>query len=356
MRVAAERLEELCREICRRGGSDETEAALVARHLVEANLSGHDSHGVGVLPTYINSLVEGSLRPNLHVTVAADLGAILRLDGNGGYGQVIGTEAMELGIARARELGVAVVALRRSHHLGRIGAWGEQCAAAGLVSIHYVNATGYRPLVAPFGARCARYTTNPYCTAIPATGANPAIILDMATSTVAFGKIRVAYNRGELAPEDALIDATGRETRDPGVMFADPRGALQPFGRHKGYGLGLVCELLAGALTNGGGMLPEHHEGTVISNNMLTIILDPAEIADAAWFRNEVDAITAHMKGSPTAEGVDAVMVPGDPERKARAERGANGVPLDEETWRQIVEAAAKLGLGGGEIDRIIGA
>jgi uncharacterized oxidoreductase len=356
MRVAAGRLEALCFEVCRRGGSSEDESRQVARHLVAANLAGHDSHGVGVLPVYVDSLIEGSLVPGRHLSVAADHGPVLTLDGNRGWGAVVGAEAMTLAIARAKALGVAVAALRQCHHLGRIGAWGEQCAAAGMVSIHYVNATGYRPLVAPFGARAARYTTNPYCTAIPATGSNPPIILDMATSAVAFGKIRVAHNRNEPAPEDALIDPQGRPTRDAGVMFADPRGALRPFGKHKGYGLGLVCELLAGALTNGGGMLPEHFEGTVITNNMLTIVLDPAAIGDSGWFRDEVDAITAHMKGAPPADGVEAVMVPGDPERKARAEREANGVPVDAETWAQIVAAAGKLGLGADEVERIISA
>jgi uncharacterized oxidoreductase len=354
VKIDAEKLKSVVRAFCRNAGSEEVESGLVAEHLVMANLSGHDSHGVGMIPAYLKSMNEDGLKANQHVTVDAEAGAILRLDGHSGYGQVIGQEAMDLGIALAAKQGVAVVALRRSHHLGRIGTWGEQCAEAGMVSIHYVNAPGYRPIVAPYGGSDARYSTNPYCTAVPATDGNPAMIFDMATSNIAMGKVRVANNKGVEVPPGSLIDAHGNETNDPGVMYSDPKGALRSVGNHKGYGLALVCELLAGGLTNGGGHIPERFEGQNILNNMLSVILDPNAIGDAGFFLEEIDKITAHVKESPPAPGVDAVMVPGDPERKMRAERGATGVPVDDETWRQIVETAGEVGLGAGEIERLI--
>ena len=356
MNIEPERLRSVVRAICRQTGSEDREADLVAHHLVLANLSGHDSHGAGMIPAYMTSLQGGGLQVNQHVSVDSDSGPILSLNGNAGYGQVIGDEAMARGIARVAEQGVAVVALKNSHHLGRIGSWGEQCAVAGMVSIHYVNAPAYRPIVAPFGGSDARYSTNPYCTAVPATDSNPAMIFDMATSNIAMGKVRVAHNKGVDVPPGSLIDADGNETNDPGVMYRDPRGALRSVGNHKGYGLALVCELLAGALTNGGGQLPERPTGPIIVNNMLSVILDPKAIGEVGFFLQEIDKITEYVTASPPAPGVDEVMVPGDPERKMRAERQANGIPIDDQSWRQIVDAAGQVGLASAEIDQIIAA
>lgn len=356
MKLDAAKLRAVVNGMCLHAGSDEREASLVADNLVAANLSGHDSHGVGMMPAYMNNVLDGLLKPNQHVEVRSDGGAILQLDGHVGFGQVIGREAMALGIERARELGVAVIALRRSHHLGRIGSWGEQCAEAGMVSIHHVNSTGYRPIVAPFGGSDARYITNPYCTGVPATKDTPAMILDMATSNIAMGKVRVAHNKGVPVPSGSLIDAEGNATEDPSVMYREPKGALLSFGNYKGYGLALACELLAGALINGGGHRPDNFNGQVIINNMLSVIINPEAVGDAQFFHDEIDAITAHVKASPPAPGVKDVMVPGDPERKARATRGAEGIPIDDESWRQVVEAAGRVGMPAAEIDEIIGA
>ena len=145
----AEKLEHLIRTMFERAGSKSEEAGIVSSNLVEANLTGHDSHGVGLVPRYIDNCRNEALTVNAHVSVEHDNGAILQLNGNMGYGQVIGGEAMVLGIARSLEIGVSIVALRNSYHLGRIGAWGEMCADAGLVSIHYVNVIGHQALVAP---------------------------------------------------------------------------------------------------------------------------------------------------------------------------------------------------------------
>lgn len=349
-----ETLTALTRAFCVASGSCEAEAALVAENLVDANLAGHDSHGIGILPLYATSMADGWLKANVRLSVAGDDGAVLRLDGNLGYGQVIGREAMALGIERARERGVAVLALRMSHHLGRIGAWAEMCADAGLVSIHYVNSGGYRPMVVPFGGAEPRYTTNPHCTGIPAGDGHPPIILDFATSAIAMGKVRVARNSGSEVREGSLVDAAGRPTRDPNVMYADPRGALVSMGLHKGYGLALVCEALAGALTNGGGHLPRRDHGRAVINNMLSIVIDPGAVGDAGFFRDEVAEIVEHVKSSAPAPGVEAVMVPGDPERKMRARREAEGIPIDGDTLEQIYEGGAKVGLDPAEARRIV--
>lgn len=355
MRVAADKLSDLIAAICRRTGSDEDEAQLVARHLVAANLAGHDSHGVGMLPTYVEHALDGRLQLNRHAHAALDAGPVLLIDGGMGHGHVIAYEAMQMGIAKAREHGLALVGLRNAHHIGRIGAWGEMCAEAGFISVHWVNALGHKAFVAPWGGTDARFVTNPYCTAIPATDGGPPIILDFATSKIAMGKVRVAYNKGVEVPPEALIDHEGRPTRDPGVMFREPPGALLPMGQHKGYGLAMICDILAGALTGGGTYLPERGQRATIQNNMLTLIVDPNVFGDAEAFRREIDAYVAWVKASPPTAEAGEVMAPGDPERKARAERGANGVPIDPRTWEEVVAAGEKVGVTRAELERIAG-
>ena len=216
--------------VVRAAGSSALEAAQVAANLVEANLRGHDSHGVGMTPRYIDAVLEGGLLPDAHVKIRADSGPLLTLDGCQGYGQVIGAEAMALGIERAQEHGVCVVGLAHSHHLGRIGHWAEQCIAAGLVSIHFVNVLS-RPIVAPIGGRDARIGTNPFCVGIPRPGKEP-IVLDFATSKIAQGKTRVAFNKGQELEPGTIIDDRGEPTTNPRYTVIEPLGALLPFGEH----------------------------------------------------------------------------------------------------------------------------
>ncbi len=230
-------------------GSSAAEIEAVANNLIEANLTGHDSHGIGMLPRYADAYQQGGLTPNQHVRTVLDAGTLLRLDGGAGFGQVIGREAMELGIERALQHGSCIVALGNSHHLGRIGAWAEQATRAGLVSLHFVNVIA-RSIVAPYGGADARFGTNPFAAGIPLTGSKP-VILDFATSVLAQGKTRVAFNKGELVPDGSLLDDQGRPTREPRFGVNPPFGALLAFGEHKGYGLALLCELLGGALAAG---------------------------------------------------------------------------------------------------------
>jgi len=339
------KLRAMIRDIVAAGGSGGDEAAIVADHLVEANLMGHDSHGVGMVPRYVKNLQAGLLVANEHAEVIKDLGAIAVVDGRAGYGQVVAREATELAIARARAHGLALVALRNAHHIGRVGACGEMCAAAGLVSMHYVNVTGHMPIVAPFRGSDARFTTNPYCCAFPATATRPAFLLDMATSRIAMGKVRVAMNKGETVEPETLIDPDGRPTTDPAVMFREPIGSLLTVGRHKGYGLALVCELLAGVLTGGGTSQPAWPRTGSIINNMLTIVFDPALLIDEAARRLEADAILDYVTASPPADPDAPVLVPGEPERLSRAERERDGIPVDDATWAEIVAAGCALGL-----------
>jgi hydroxycarboxylate dehydrogenase B len=344
MLIPASALRRTVHVICRAAGCDDKEATLVAEQLIEANLQGHDSHGIGMLPQYIQNVRKGTLKPNQHIKILSDRGSILSIDGQWGFGQTIGTEAMAAGIAKARDTGMALVALRNSHHLGRIGTWAEQCLKANFVSMHFVNVIGSPPRVAPYGGSDARFGTNPVCIGVPA-GEGAPVVLDLATSRIAMGKARVAKNKGEQVKDGCLIDWQGNPTREPKVVFDPPIGALLPFGDHKGSGFALICELLGAALTGGITIPPGREQPSAIINNMLSIIVDPGALGSAASFRAEVERVKEWVKASPPAPGTKAVMVAGEPERAMRARRMAEGIPVDAETWREIVEAAQTVGV-----------
>ena len=347
-------LRAVVRDIVAAAGSEGEEPDQVADNLVYANLTGHDSHGVGMIPRYVRAVKSGELKPNAHVDVVVDDGPMLVVDGQAGYGQVIGAEAMAMGIERARQHGVCVLTIRRSFHLCRIGAWGEQCARAGMVSMHHVNVVGHRGIVAPFRGSDARYSTNPYCCVLPATDNNPVTALDFATSRVAHGKVRVARNKGEQLQEGILLDGNGRPTTDPQAIFEG--GALRPFGEHKGYGMALVNEMLAGVLSGGGTCRPEtDHENDTILNNMLSVIIDPRRLVSPEFYASEMDATIAHVKGSPPMEKDAPVLVPGDPERATYTARHREGIPVDEETWREMVVTAVSVGISEEDIQRTAG-
>ena len=336
------------RLVVRGFGSSDAEVEAVTGNLIEANLTGHDSHGIGMLPRYVEAYQQGGLTPNQHVRTVLDAGTLLRLDGGAGFGQVIGREAMELGIARARQHGSCMVALGNSHHLGRIGAWAEQSARAGLVSLHFVNVIA-RGIVAPYGGADARFGTNPFAAGIPLTGSEP-VILDFATSIMAQGKTRVAFNKGELLPPGCLLDDKGRPTREPRFGVNPPFGALLAFGEHKGYGLALLCELLGGALAAG---MTQHSEDITqkrILNGMLTVLIDPAALADRTAFEREALTFIDWVKASPPREGFDSVRIAGEPEREKRVQRTAHGITVDATTWNEILGAAGKLGVDPGAV------
>ena len=306
-----------------------------------------------MLPRYADAFLEGGLKPNTHVRTLQSSGAMLRLDGGAGFGQVIGQEAMALGIAQARASGSCIVALGNSHHLGRIGAWAEQAAAAGLVSLHFVNVIS-RAIVAPHGGADARFGTNPFCAGVPLSGRDP-VILDFATSMIAQGKTRVALNKGELVAPDCLIDDQGRATREPRYTVIPPFGALLTMGAHKGYGLALMCELLGGALAAGMTQRDADASQRRVLNGMFSVLVDPAALGDRAAFESEALGFIEWVKAAPPREGFGAVQVAGEPERASRLRRTAEGVPVDATTWKEILAAAAALGVDAGRVNAAAG-
>ncbi|NKE66384.1 malate/lactate/ureidoglycolate dehydrogenase [Ramlibacter sp. RBP-2] len=328
-------------------GSSGAEARQVADNLVMANLSGHDSHGIGMIPRYVESIQEGGLQPNAAIKVNFDGGAMLAIDGQHGYGQVVGVQAMELAMERAAQHGSCIMALGEAHHLGRIGHFAEMAVARGLVSIHFVNVLS-RPVVAAWGGSDGRFGTNPCCIGIPLKGRDP-FVLDFATSRVAQGKMRVAHNEGREVPEGYLIDEHGRPTTRPGVVVVPQSngllGALLPFGEHKGYGMAIACELLGGALSGGGTWHRKPDMRREVLNGMVTILIDPQRLGTGESFEQEAAAFMEWLKESPPAQGFDAVRIAGDPEREARIKRERDGILVDDQTWAEIVAAGKKVGL-----------
>ncbi len=344
MRIDHQRLRRLTSDLLRATGSHAGEAEVVADHLVGANLAGHDSHGVGMIPHYVRNLKAGTLIPNQRPEIVSESATFSVWDGRNGYGQVIARDAMRWAVGAARRHGVAVHGLRSSHHIGRVGTYGEIAATEGLVSVHFVNVNSGAPRVAPFLGREGRLGTNPVCIAVPGTAKTPPVILDMATSRVALGKVRVAYNEGKPMISGALIAADGAPTTDPAVIYEPPVGAVLPFGEHKGYGLALIAELLAGAVVGAGTMQPENSRDRGILNSMLMVVIDPERLADRAFLEREVDAMVAYMKATQPADPDFPVLVPGEPERIARAKRSVEGIEIDATTWRDIGEAARSVG------------
>lgn len=355
MIVSHEDLREIVKYILVTAGTPEPEARAVTDHLVEANLKGHDSHGVGMLPAYIRNIKMGHLIPGQHAEQVSRQGSVIVVDGKFGFGQIVGPEAMDMGIEVATKNGVAAIALKNAHHLGRIGAHAEYVASRGFISIHHVNVVGHPPQVAPFGGTVPRLGTNPFCCAIPVTNDHP-VVLDMATSAIAAGKVRVAINSGELVPEGCLIDHEGMPTRNPRVVADDPPGAQIHFGKHKGFGLALIYEILAGALVGAWSAQPGNaREGTIV-NHMLTFILDPEVIGDRQSFENEIHALIGYIKDTPTAKGVDEILIPGEPERISRTARVADGIPVDDVTWETIMKTGASVGIEAQKIQELLSA
>jgi uncharacterized oxidoreductase len=352
--IAPQALHDWVAALWRAAGSSAREATLTADHLVGANLAGHDSHGVGMLPRYVASHLNGELQLNREIEVVGEAGNLVTADGRRGMGQSVAQQAMALAIERARAHGVCVLGLKNAHHIGRVGHWAEQATAAGFVSVHFTNAVAHGAMVAPHGGAQARFLTNPFTVGIPRAYGEP-VVLDFATSAIAHGKVRVAYNKGVPVPEGCLIDAQGRPSTDPAVLF-EPAGetgglgALRTFAAHKGYALAMVCELLGGALTGGETAVPANFPSRhAIWNNMLAIVFDPARMGAGSQFELAAREFVDWLQTAPLADDSKAILMPGDPERRARRSRAA-GVPIDEETLAQLDEAARQIAAahGGG--------
>ena len=352
-------LQDYISRIFESAGCAPDEAKRTTWHLLSANLTGHDSHGIIRVPRYVQWLQEGKVFAGRSITVVTESATHAVVDGNQGLGQTVGEQAVDLGISKAQAAGLAVIALRNAGHVGRIGGWAERACDAGLVSIHFVN-VGKGEIVAPFGGVERRFGTNPICIGVPqpakAGEPSPPLLLDLATSIVAEGKVFVASRGGKPIPSDALVTADGHLSADPAAFYGpleaneirDPgrgTGALRAFGEHKGSGIAFMCEILAGCFAGSptaGPITGGKRAGVV--NGMLSIYLDPGHFG-AAGFAATARDFAEYVRGSRPIQSDGEVLVPGDPEARNRETRLRDGVPLQADTWAAIGETAAGLGV-----------
>jgi uncharacterized oxidoreductase len=328
-------------------GVSAEEAAIVARHMVGANLAGHDSHGVILLPSYIENLRAGRVVAGAAFEVLDETPTTARINGNWGFGQVVSERAMEVAIAKARTSMLAAVTVFQQNHVGRVADYPLMASRAGLIGFMFCDSGRGPKQVVPFGGRAPKLGTNPISIALPSDLEAP-VFLDMATSAAAANKLRVYKNRGLPTPEGWIVDRDGRPTTDPNDYYAG--GSLLPMGGgqgHKGYGLGFMVEVFAGVLTGlGFGVEPtgRHNDGS------LMIVLNPAAFRPLDLFRAEVAAFARDVKTSPPAPGVAEVYYPGELEWRSEQERRRAGIPIEEETWAALVALARGLGL-----ERLVG-
>lgn len=328
-------------------GASPQEAQIVAKHLVDANLCGHDSHGVLRVPQYLGDIEQQRIRPGSDLITLTDWPTGALLDATGMFGQVAGHLAAERAIRMAGQAGIAAVTLKSMNHSGRLGSYVSQVAAAGLLGFCAANAGGAGQWVAPFGGKERRLSTNPLAFAAP-SGKEFPVLVDISTCVAPEGKIRDFHLRRQEVPEGWLIDANGETTRNPGALYDLPGGALLPLGGnagHKGFGLAVMVDVLAGALSGAGCSSPEA-EATASGSGMFLLAIHTDRFRPAAEFRQEIDRMLDYLTSSQAVEGHAEVMAPGEYEFRRRRERLAEGIPLPDAVWESLVAAAASRRVG----------
>lgn len=331
-----------CTDLFAALGAPRDEARLAAEELVESSLMGYDSHGVMRAAQYARELTEGRIKPGAPVTIARETPTTAVVDCGFTFGAVAAARMAEIACDKASHLGVACVVSRDCQHVGRLGAWVQRIAARGLIGLAFVTNTRGGHSVAPWGGREGRLGTNPLAWAAPVRH-GPPILLDMATCMMPEGKIRVSLHAGKPLPPGHVLDAAGNPTTDPAAFYGPPRGAILPFGGqygYKGFGLGLLVEVLGGTLAGYAMSAALAHQ-----NGLCLIAISPAAFCGEDEFAALIDDMRAYVTDVPTLPGVDAVQLPGAPDFRIREQRLRDGIALPDETWRQIVEAAERAGL-----------
>jgi len=332
--ISVEQLRTVADAVLVKLGTPAHTARIVAHSLVEANLVGHDSHGVMRLMQYADMVQRGQVQPAALHEVAEMHRATARVDGRWGWGQPAARDATALAIEMASVQGTAAVAVSNCNHAGRLGEYVERVARGGLIGLALCNAG---PIVAPFGGRTRMLGTNPLACAVPRSDGDP-VLIDMATSGTAEGKLRVARDKGETIAPGLILDKRGAPSQTPADFYAG--GVLLPMAGHKGYGLAVMIDLLGGALS---GMAPASSPQYGGGNGALIMAFDPACFGGADAFAAHVEDLCAALAAAPPAPGVERVQVPGDPEWRTRAQRSVDGVELPESTWRQIQELTGEV-------------
>lgn len=344
MRTAADALRDYCAGILGGVGVPDDQAALVAHSLVEADLRGVVSHGSNLVALYVSRIRAGSMQPRTEIRVIDDQGATLQLDGGLGPGQVAGVHAIDRAVERAREHGVAAVSVRESTHLGALGYYTLRAAKEGVFAMAFQNGP---TIVPPFGGITPVFSTNPVSYAVPA-GAEAPIVYDVATTAIAGNKLILARKQGDPIPEGWASDERGVPTTDPHRASIE---GLQWFGGHKGFGIAMLVEILAGLLTNSSFGRTEIGDSAFtgrerVAKGYLFLALDVSRFLPLDEFRQRTDTLIRDVRDSEPAQGVERVLVPGEIEHRRWLERSKRGVPLPAALLAELEALGAEFGLG----------
>jgi LDH2 family malate/lactate/ureidoglycolate dehydrogenase len=335
--IAAARLHRLARELLEVAGTLPESAQVIADSLIDANLAGHDSHGVLRLKSYLSWVQQGHLKPAAVPRLVSRSGATAIVDAADGWGQPAMWLATQAAIDGAREHGLGAAVVRRSYHIGRVAPYVEAIARETMIGLAMANAA---PAVAPFGGKARVMGTNPIAWAVPRAGDAPPICLDVATAGVAEGKLRVARAKGLDVPAGNLVDRDGRATTDPNDFYAG--GALLPFGGHKGSGFSLLAQFIGRGLA---GLDPSAYDGPRGVNGPFVLAMDIARFTDPGVFKAQAEAQCEAVTCCPALDGTGAVLLPGQPEQATRAIRERDGVPIPATTWQELHELAREWGV-----------
>jgi len=346
--ITNQQLALISQKLLKAAGASDEEAEIVTRFLVNANLAGVDSHGVVPnLVIYVQGIRSGTIKTRAKIEVRAESPSTALIDGNWGFGQMACSKAMEVAIDKAGRTGVGAVGVFNCNHIGRLAEYAQMAVANGMIGFITANC---EPYVAPYGGRTPVLGTNPLSYAIP-SGHERAVVVDYATSAAAEGKVRAALLRGDQLPPGWIVDSRGYPSTNPADLYEPPlpperiklAGALLPFGGYKGYGLGLVVDLLAGVLT-GAGSSQDMTSGW-LTNGVFMMALKIDSFVPLRDFKDQVDRLVKSIKDSPKAEGFEEILIPGEPETNERERRLREGIPISEKAWQPLVQACKEYGL-----------
>jgi uncharacterized oxidoreductase len=325
-------------DIFKAHGASPEEAAMVAEHLVDAEACGVTSHGLIRVRQYVQALADGTIRAAAEPTIRTASASAATVDGQNGFGAVMARRAMDLACDIAERTAVGAVTLVNCGHTGRLGHYTEQAARRGLAGLMMVNAGGHGQWVAPFGGTAGRLSTNPLSIAVP--GGEDPVVLDIATSVAPEGKVRALMAAGRLLPEGWLVNARGEPTCNPADLYGPPRGALLPFGGHKGYGLAMLVEALAGGLSGAGCCTDPNAPMAGKTDGVFMLAVQIDAFLPLQQFRQTIGGLLRHVKCSPPAPSVSEVLVPGEHEARTRQQRLRDGIPVEPAVWQPILELA----------------
>ncbi len=332
-------------ELLERGGIGPSQAAIVADSLVQANLRGHDSHGVMRIPFYVAKVKDGSVHPGAVLQCEKESPAVIVADGGWGLGQVLVRDLMQRLTTKALATGIACGTLKRAAHIGRLGEYAEIAASRGMASLICANTHGAAQRVAPVGGKRPRLGTNPLCIGMPG-GAQGPFVFDIGTSATAEGKVRVKKIAGQPVPAGWILDPDGKPTTDPNQLYGDPPGSILPMGgdqAYKGFGLAFMVEMLSGGLSAGECSKP--NAPPPVGNCAMFVVFNPEFFGGAKHLLTEVAKLEHYVRDVPLVDGVESIQLPGDPERKTMTQRKAAGIPIDDGNWKALGELANQQGV-----------